>query len=76
MKVDHLILFFVDHSDFLGLYDGHLQAQQKDILLFKKEEDTLIPEDFDFKSISLSNEAYERINKYRPKSIVSPGMRF
>jgi tRNA uridine 5-carboxymethylaminomethyl modification enzyme len=51
-------------------YNSYLIRQQKDIELFKKEENLKIPKDFDYKKIpSLSNEVCEKLTKAKPTTI-------
>lgn len=54
-----------------ALYDTYTQRQQGDILLFKKEENTRIPADFDYESaqISLSNEVRQKLKAAKPLSL-------
>jgi len=51
-------------------YEGYLKRQEEQILSFQKNEEVVIPGDFDFSRIrSLSNEGRERLEKIRPGSI-------
>ncbi|MBI5471529.1 MAG: tRNA uridine-5-carboxymethylaminomethyl(34) synthesis enzyme MnmG [Ignavibacteriae bacterium] len=51
-------------------YEGYLKRQADEIELFKKQESTTIPTDFEFKNIkSLSKEGREKLSRVRPRSL-------
>ena len=51
-------------------YLGYLQRQKIDIEYFKKDENLLFPNNFDFNKVgSLSNEILEKLNKIQPPTI-------
>ncbi|MFW5908977.1 MAG: FAD-dependent oxidoreductase, partial [Desulfosalsimonas sp.] len=51
-------------------YDGYIRKQLKEIEKYREMEDTLIPEDFDFRSVhGLSNEMVEKLSAVRPVSL-------
>jgi tRNA uridine 5-carboxymethylaminomethyl modification enzyme len=51
-------------------YRGYLKKQKADILAFKRDENLLIPEKFDYDSLSgLSNEVKAKFNEIRPKTM-------
>ena len=51
-------------------YEGYIQRQNEQILRFAKFEEYLIPDHFDYATISsLSNEGKEKLRKIRPRSI-------
>jgi tRNA uridine 5-carboxymethylaminomethyl modification enzyme len=54
-----------------SLYSNYTQKQEADIILFKKEEHTKIPGDFDYLSskISLSNEVRQKLLAAKPLSL-------
>lgn len=55
-----------------AMYSGYLDKQEEDILAFKKEEEMVIPEDFDYDPLSsLSNEIKLKLKKTRPATIGS-----
>jgi len=55
-----------------ALYDPYLERQKQDIELFKKEENMIIPKNFDYKKVnSLSNEVCEKLISHKPHNIGS-----
>jgi tRNA uridine 5-carboxymethylaminomethyl modification enzyme len=55
-----------------GLYYHYLKRQEADVLLLKKEQQSLIPRDLDYYKIeSLSNEVREKLSKIRPTTIAT-----
>jgi tRNA uridine 5-carboxymethylaminomethyl modification enzyme len=51
-------------------YEGYLRRQEEQIAQFRKNEDMLIPDEFDFASVrALSNEGREKLGRIRPRSI-------
>ena len=53
-----------------GKYQGYLKRQRQDIELFKRDENIIIPDDFDYMQIaSLSNEVKEKLSHLRPRNI-------
>jgi tRNA uridine 5-carboxymethylaminomethyl modification enzyme len=51
-------------------YVGHMERQEKDIARFNKEEQLLIPEDFDYRQLpALSTEMKEKLSTHRPATI-------
>ena len=60
----------LEHVQFEVKYEGYISRQHQEIKKFKKHENKLIPNEFDYNSIvSISNEAREKLNKVRPSSI-------
>lgn len=54
----------------LATYDGYLRRQQIEIERLQAQEETRIPEDFDFVSVKgLSNEVCEKLQATRPETI-------
>ncbi len=55
-----------------GLYYHYLKRQEADVLLLKKEQQSLIPRDLDYYKIeSLSNEVREKLSNIRPTTIAT-----
>lgn len=51
-------------------YEGYIKRQEKEVQRFLENEDKLIPDNLDYDKIkSLSNEAREKLNKVRPRSL-------
>lgn len=51
-------------------YEGYLQLQLKQVEKFKKLENKVLPEDFDYNSLKgLSLEARQKLDKFKPRSI-------
>jgi tRNA uridine 5-carboxymethylaminomethyl modification enzyme len=51
-------------------YDGYIERQKEEIERQRRNEETIIPEDIDYKSISgLSNEVVAKLNQHKPVSI-------
>ena len=51
-------------------YKGYLRKQRADILAFKRDENLLIPDDFNYSHLSgLSNEVKAKFIKIRPKTL-------
>jgi len=51
-------------------YEGYFKRQQEQVIKFKKMEDKLIPNHFDFDKIgSLSKESREKLKRIKPRSI-------
>jgi tRNA uridine 5-carboxymethylaminomethyl modification enzyme len=51
-------------------YEGYLKRQDEQIVLFKKNESMIIPEEFNYTGVkSLSNEGREKLNRIRPRSL-------
>jgi len=51
-------------------YEGYIKRQEKEVKRFLENEDKLIPNSIDYISIpSLSNEAREKLNKVKPRSL-------
>ncbi len=55
-------------------YAGYIERQQMDIERLKKHENTVLPEDMDFKEVSgLSSEVVQKLNDIRPVSLAQAG---
>jgi tRNA uridine 5-carboxymethylaminomethyl modification enzyme len=52
-------------------YNSYLVRQHSDIELLKDEENLKIPETINYRSISLSNESIEKLEKIKPSSIAA-----
>lgn len=51
-------------------YEGYIQRQQQQVEKFRRMENKIIPEEFDYDAISsLSSEGREKLKKIRPRSI-------
>ena len=51
-------------------YSAYLERQNLDIESFKKDENLIFPNNFDFTKVgSLSNEVVEKLNKIRPPTL-------
>ena len=51
-------------------YKGYILRQQEQVSRMKKQENTIIPKSFKYKSInSLSNEAREKLSLVRPETL-------
>ena len=51
-------------------YDGYLQREQSAINKLKRQEDLVIPEDFDYNTLpGLRNEARQKLIKVRPVTV-------
>ena len=51
-------------------YDGYIKRQKAQVEQFKKMEEKLLPEDFDYDSVyGLRIEARQKLNKIKPKSL-------
>ena len=51
-------------------YEGYIQRQKKQVEAFKKKEEKIIPENFDYEKVpSLRIEARQKLEKYRPANI-------
>ena len=51
-------------------YQGYIDRQQEDIAKMQKQEDTDIPESFNYKVVSgLSNEVVEKLSRVKPKTL-------
>ncbi len=51
-------------------YEGYIKRQYEEIEKFKKFENILIPEDFDYGSVKgFKSEATEKLKKFRPRSV-------
>lgn len=60
----------VDQIETEALYDGYLDKQEQDIIIFKKEEDMLIPNSIDYDLLpSLSTEIKNKLKSHRPHNI-------
>ena len=60
-------------------YQGYIDRQEEDIKKLKRQEDTPLPEDFDYQQMQgLSNELKQKLQKVRPENIARatriPGM--
>ncbi|MCE3254983.1 MAG: mnmG [Rickettsiaceae bacterium] len=53
-----------------AIYNSYLKRQERDIEIFKKDEELKIPDNINYSHISsLSNEVREKLSKIRPKTI-------
>ena len=69
-ELDSIPLSTVNHSELDIKYEGYIQRQEREIQRFKKMENILIPEDFDWeKSEGLSKETLEKCRNIRPRSV-------
>jgi tRNA uridine 5-carboxymethylaminomethyl modification enzyme len=60
----------IDDVEFTIKYEGYLERQNDLIRKFKKMEDQIIPEDFDYDAVSsISAEGREKLKQIRPHSI-------
>ncbi len=51
-------------------YEGYIARQHEQVIRFKKLEEVLLPEDIDYSQFDgLSNEAVEKLNSIRPRSL-------
>ncbi len=51
-------------------YAGYIKRQQEEIIKYRKNEQTALPEHFDYSTIkALSNEVVEKLNQYQPNTI-------
>lgn len=51
-------------------FQGYLKRQEEQVARFKKMEESSLPEDIDYKTLSgLSNEVVEKLGKVRPRSL-------
>lgn len=56
--------------EIMAKYNFYLEQQKNDITLFKKDENTFIPENFNFRNLkSLSAEVIEKLEHFRPSNI-------
>lgn len=60
----------IDDVEFAIKYEGYLERQKDLIRKFKKMEDQIIPDDFDYDAVSsISSESKEKLRKIRPRSL-------
>jgi len=60
----------IDDVEFTLKYEGYLERQKNLIQKFKKMEDRIIPDDFDYENIaSISAESREKLKQIRPRSL-------
>lgn len=51
-------------------YEGYIRRQQEQVEKFRKQENKIIPDSFDYRSITaLATEAREKLHKIRPRSL-------
>ena len=51
-------------------YEGYIQRQQRAVANFKKNEDHVIPADFDYLGLqALSNESRQRLDTLKPRTL-------
>ena len=51
-------------------YAGYIKRQEEEIIKYRKNEQTALPEHFDYSTLkALSNEVIEKLNKYQPSTI-------
>lgn len=59
-----------EQSEIKIKYDGYIKRQKAQVEQFKKMEERLLPEDFDYDSVyGLRIEARQKLNKIKPKSL-------
>ncbi|WAC47314.1 tRNA uridine-5-carboxymethylaminomethyl(34) synthesis enzyme MnmG [Asticcacaulis sp. SL142] len=67
---DHLF----EQVEIDALYAGYLGRQEAEINAFRKDENLELPDDLDYNAIgALSNEACEKLNRIRPKTVGQAG---
>jgi tRNA uridine 5-carboxymethylaminomethyl modification enzyme len=67
---NHLISQVLFQVETQAKYQGYIDRQEEEILKFQRQEDLIIPENFDYKSVSgFSNEVIEKLNKVMPNSL-------
>lgn len=67
-KKFHVELWPILEADFK--YEGHITRQQQEVDRFKKQEQTLIPEDMDYESLNgLKAEAKHRFGSIKPRTL-------
>ncbi|KAL7674831.1 hypothetical protein ACOME3_001106 [Neoechinorhynchus agilis] len=52
-----------------AIYESELKRQQDEIAIIKKQRSQEFPLDFDFNTLSISNESLEILNMHRPRSL-------
>lgn len=67
---DEFSFEIVNELNIMTKYEGYLKQQEEEIEKFKKNEETLIPENFDYKKYhGLRLEAVEKLSQIRPLNI-------
>lgn len=60
----------IEQIEIEALYDGYLEKQEQDIVIFRKEEDLIIPDYIDYDSLpSLSTEIRNKLKAHKPHNI-------
>ena len=60
----------VEQIETEALYDGYLDKQEQDIIVFKREEELIIPNSIDYDSLpSLSTEIKNKLKSHKPHNI-------
>jgi tRNA uridine 5-carboxymethylaminomethyl modification enzyme len=55
-----------------AVYHGYIERQQADIEAFRKDQNLMIPDDFDYHAIgSLSNEVIQKLSQAQPTNLAS-----
>ena len=70
LKTDADIQDVIEQIEIEVKYEGYIKRQMEQVEKFRKQEDQVIPEGFDYTSIkALSKEAREKLDKIRPYSL-------
>lgn len=63
-------LDWLQHTELDVKYEGYVARQERQIARFRKMEDMLIPEDFDYETLDgISSESREKLKTIRPRSV-------
>lgn len=66
--------FITEETEVRIRYEGYVKRQQRQVEQFKKLEEKILPEDFDYNNITgLRIEARQKLNKIKPRSIGQAG---
>lgn len=64
----------IQNAEIKALYSGYLERQEAEIKQFRKDEDTKIPSNIDYKLVdSISNEVCEKLSYHKPATIGAAG---
>lgn len=70
----HLIEQVLFQVETQAKYQGYIDRQEEEIIKLQRQEDMIIPDDFNYKSVSgLSNEVVEKLTKVKPHSLAMAG---
>ncbi len=73
-ELNHMPKEIIEQIETEALYDGYLDKQEQDIMVFKKEEELLIPDSINYDSFpSLSTEIKNKLKQYKPNNIGAAG---